>query len=264
MAYSTIPKGTDYFNTSLWTGNGSAKTISGVGFQPDLLWAKCRSNSYSHILTDAVRGITKQLKSEGNAAELTNAQGVTAFNADGYVLGTQDDFANNGNTFVGWGWKAGTTSGIVQGGASITPSAYSFNQTSGFSIIKYQGTGSNATVPHGLNAVPKMIIIKCLSLASKSWQVGHESIGWQNGIYLNLTDANGSDSGAFNSTNPTSSLFSLGTSSFVNTSSADYVAYCFSEIPGYSKFNRYDGNGSTNGSFIYTGFKPAFVMVKKK
>ena len=258
MAYTTINKSGDYFNTSLWSGNGSAQTISGVGFQPDWLWTKCRSDSYSHILTDSVRGITKQLKSEGNAAEATNAQGVTAFNADGYVLGTQADFAVNGNTFVGWGWKAnGAGSANTAGSINSTVSA---NTTSGFSIVSYTGNStSGATVGHGLGAVPSMIIWK--NLGTDSWGVYHKSLGNTHAMFLDLTNASTSFSTLVNNTTPSSSLITLGSSTNSNNSGG-MIAYCFAEKTGYSKFGSYVGNGNADGTFIYTGFKPAFVLFK--
>ena len=258
MAYTTINKSGDYFNTSLWSGNGSAQTISGVGFQPDWLWTKCRSDSYSNILIDSVRGITKQLKSEGNAAETTNAQGVTAFNADGYVLGTQADFAVNGNTFVGWGWKAGG-SGSANTAGSIN-STVSVNATSGFSIVKWTGTGANATIGHGLGAVPKMII--CKSMNSGEWGTYHVSNGATKYIYLNTTAGALSATAVWNDTAPTSSVFSVGTSGASNES-GEMIAYCFAEKTGYSKFGSYVGNGNADGTFVYTGFKPSFVIIKK-
>ena len=259
MAYTTINKSGDYFNTSLWSGNGSAQTISGVGFQPDWLWTKCRSDSYSNILIDSVRGITKQLKSEGNAAEATNAQGVTAFNADGYVLGTQADFAVNGNTFVGWGWKAGG-SGSANTAGSIN-STVSVNATSGFSIVKWTGTGANATIGHGLGSVPKMIITKALG-ASNSWGVYHASTGNNTYFYLDSTQEALGATAMWNDTTPTSSVFSVGTSGASNAS-GEMIAYCFAEKIGYSKFGLYAGNNNNDGTFVYTGTKPSFVLLKK-
>ena len=261
MSYTTINKSGDYFNTSLWSGDGNAQTISGVGFQPDWLWTKCRSDSYSHILTDAVRGITKQLKSEGNASELTNAQGVTAFNADGYVLGTQADFAVNGNTFVGWSWKAnGAGSANTDGSINSTVSV---NTTAGFSIVSYTGNGSaGATVGHGLGSTPKMIIVKRRNTAAQ-WNVYHESLGNTGALYLNDTIAFNVVAGFWNNTSPNSTTFTLGTDAAGNGSGDTYITYCFAEKTGYSKFGSYTGNGNADGTFVYTGFKPAFVIVKR-
>jgi len=261
MAYTTINKSGDYFNTSLWSGNGNAQTISGVGFQPDWLWTKCRSDSYSHILTDAVRGITKQLKSESNAAELTNAQGVTAFNADGYVLGTQADFAVNGNTFVGWGWKAnGAGSANTDGAVSTTVSV---NTTAGFSIVKYTGTGTTTNFGHGLGVKPNVILIK--SLSSNDWVMNGDFLGsttWQHKLILN-TSAAKATANNFNDQAPTNSVFYLNSAhGTTNGSGTEYIAYCFAEKTGYSKFGSYIGNGNADGTFVYTGFKPAFILQK--
>ena len=265
MAYTTINKATDYFNTKLYTGNGSTQSIN-VGFEPSLTWIKTRSGSTGtegHRLQDAVRGSTKYLESNGTALEGTQAQGVTSFTSTGFNLGTDGSYNYNTAPIVSWNWKAGTTSGIVQGGASITPSAYSFNQTSGFSIIKYQGTGANATVPHGLNAVPTMILFKSLA-NSISWIVysSQLNISSSNCLRLNGTNAAFTES-AWNGTRPTTSVFSLGTHNEANNSSGETIAYCFAEKQGYSKFGSYTGNGSTDGTFVYTGFKPAFVIVKR-
>ena len=262
MAYTTIDDPTIYFNTSLWTANGSAKTISGVGFQPDLLWTKCRSNSYSHIWVDSVRGITKQIKSDSTAAESTDAQGVTAFNSDGYVLGTQDEFANNGNTFVGWSWKNGTTSGITTGGASVTPAGYSFSAAAGQSIITWTGTGSNLTVPHGLGTALGAMFVKCTSTTG-DWVFFHKTMGGAYGMELPSTSGKQNTTAWFNSTAPDADKFTIGTNGNVNTSGRSYVAYCFAEKQGYSKFGSYVGNGSTNPVSVLCGFKPAFIFIKE-
>jgi hypothetical protein len=263
MAYTDIDKPSDYFNTSLWTGDNNARTISGVGFQPDWVWEKCRSNTYSHILIDSVRGITKQLSSNAAATEATDAQGITAFNSDGYVLGTQDEFANNGNTFVAWNWKAGTsfTNDASGTGIGSIDSAGSFNNDSGFSIVSYTGTGSNGTLKHGLNSTPSTIIVKERG-GDGNWIVYHSTLG--NGKYLSLTDTGAAvtASNYWNNTSPTSSVFTVGTTGNVNGSSKTYIAYCFAEKQGYSKFGSYVGNGNADGTFVYTGFKPAFVMIK--
>ena len=271
MAYTTINKSTDYFNTVLYTGNNSSpRTITGVGFQPDMNWSKIRSEANDHWISDAVRGANKIIRPNTTDVELVNGSSgyLSSFNSDGYVIaagsGTNDNFNKNSGTMASWNWKAGGGQGSSNTDGSINTTYTSVNTTAGFSISSYTGTGSNATVGHGLGVAPKMIMIKNLSASAKSWQVGHEGIGWGNGIYLNLTDGQASDSGAFNSTAPTSSVFSVGTSSLVNDSGNSYVAYCFAEKTGYSKFGSYTGNGNADGSFIYCGFKPAFVFVKRK
>ena len=265
MAYTTINKSTAHFNTNLWLGNTSGQTISGVGFKPDLNWSKCRSNGYAHQLIDSVRGITKQLNSNDAAAEGTNANGITAFNSDGYSIGTQPEFSNNGNTFAGWSWKAGTSFSNSAGanGASIA-STGSINTTAGFSIISYTGSGSNATVAHGLGVAPKMIIFKNRN-DTASWRVAHDSIGWNKSLFLDNANAAQTEPTYFYSTAPTNQVFYLGTNGGANANNNNIIAYCFAEKQGYSKFGGYTGNGSSSGdgSFIYTGFKPSFLMVKR-
>ena len=263
MSYTNgLDKPSDYFNTSLWSGDGNAQTISGVGFQPDFLWAKCRSDSYSNILTDSVRGITKQLKSEGNAAEATNAQGVTAFNADGYVLGTQADFAVNSNTFVGWAWKAGTSfsNDASSTGIGTIDSTGSVNTDAGFSIVKWVGTASNATIAHGLGTTPSVFISKSMA-GAHSWGVYHKSIGIGSTTLLNSNGASDADATYYGGTSPTSTIMGLGTANATNAS-GDMIGYAFAEKQGFSKFGSYTGNGNADGTFVYTGFKPAMVILK--
>jgi len=260
MAYTTINKSSDNFNTKLYTGNGSTQTITGVGFQPDFMWIKERSGTSSHALINAVSGINKKLMSNSTDVESTETNYITAVSNDGFSVGQNNGINQSGITNVAWNWKAnGAGSSNTDGSITSTVSA---NTTSGFSIVSYTGTGSASTVGHGLSTAPSVIIIKNRSV-TKPWQVGHKSLGFQNGIYLNETSASQSDNGAFNSTNPTTSVFTIETSSYVNTSGHNYIAYCFAEKTGYSKFGSYTGNGNADGSFIYTGFKPAFVMVKR-
>jgi hypothetical protein len=265
MAYTTIKKPSDYFNTKLYTGNATDDTaITGVGFQPDFTWIKIRNIGYNHRLQDSVRGATKSLLSNATSAEQTNTDAVKSFNSDGFVLGTDisnGSFNSNGNTFVSWNWLgANGTSANTDGSISSTVSA---NTTSGFSIVSYTGTGSaGATVGHGLGVTPKMIINKQLT-SSSSWGVYHVSRGNTVGLILNETGAGNTDSAYWNNTSPTSSVFSIGTDAVCNSSGQNFIAYCFAEKQGYSKFGSYTGNGSTDGTFIYTGFKPAFVLLKR-
>ena len=265
MAYTTIDDPTIFFNTKLYTGNGSTQSITGVGFQPDWVWLKARSSAYSHQLFDSVRGATKLLTSEATDAEQT-LSGVTSFDSDGFAVGSDAGSNNNTTTFVSWNWKAGTTSGI-SGSPSITPSAYSFNQTPGFSIISYTGNGSvGATIPHGLGVAPAVIIFKNRDSAVK-WVVYHhkspESLPETDHLVLDTDAATADDDSILNDTAPSSTLITMKTSSAVNSNSVKYIAYCFSEIQGYSKFGSYTGNSSTNGPFLHMGFKPAFLMVKR-
>jgi hypothetical protein len=259
MAYTTINKGSSYFNTVLWTGTGSAMSITGVGFKPDWVWYKGRSFAYNHGLFDAVRGTTNFLSSNQTNAEAT-VSGVTAFNSDGFSLGTDAGGVGSGNTFVAWNWLgANTTASNTSGSITSTVSA---NPTAGFSVVSYTGTGANATVGHGLGVAPKFIIIKNRSVGGTDWRVGHQSLTWNNEIFLSLTSATNVSSGAWNNTAPTSSVFSLGSGNYGNGSGNSIIAYCFAEVKGYSKFGSYTGNSSSDGTFVYTGFKPAFVMVK--
>jgi len=255
-----INKATDYFNTVLYNGSASTQNITGVNFQPDLVWIKTRSHAESHQLVDQVRGATKALMSNETSAEATYANGLSAFLSDGFTLpGGNNRYSDTGYTYVSWNWKAGGT-GVSNTDGSIT-STVSANTTSGFSIVKWTGTGANGTIGHGLGVAPKMIIVK--ANAVKDWMVGHNSMGWTKYINLNTTSASSTASTVWQDTAPTSSVFSVGSSSDVNTSSTSMIAYCFAEKKGFSKFGSYTGNGSADGTFVYTGFKPAFVIIKR-
>ena len=260
MAYTTINKGSLYMNTVLWTGNSSTQAVTGVNFQPNWTWIKCRNDAQEPRLVDSVRGTTKYLDASLAIAELTDTNILTSFDTDGFTLG--DDAISNysGNTMVGWNWKAGGTASSNTDG-SIT-SSVSANTTAGFSVVTWTGTGANATVGHGLGSVPKMIILKNRDSA-ENWIVGHNSLGWTKYLTLNTTDSVSTASNIWQDTTPTSSVFSIGASGKVNGSTHGMVAYCFAEKKGFSKFGSYVGTGSSTGTpFIYTGFKPAFVMTK--
>ena len=264
MAYTTINKSTANFNTKLYTGNAGTNAQTGVGFKPDWVWLKQRSGSAaSHKLYDSVRGTTKYIASNNTGAEATDSNGLTAFGTDGFTVGSSAGTNANNQTYVAWNWLG--ANGTASNTTGSINSTVSVNTTSGFSIVKYTATGSNATVGHGLSSVPKMIIIKDLEDSGGSnWGVYHNSIGNTDFLELNSTAAKDTSSGLWNNTTPTSSVFSIGTNSRVNNSGNDFIAYCFAEKQGYSKFGSYIGNGNNgNGTFVYTGFKPAFVMVKK-
>ena len=267
MAYTTIDNPELYFQTVLWTGNGSSSrsiTLDGSeDMQPDWTWIKARAGSegtQQHYLYDSVRGATKYLQSSTTNAEGTKSNGLSAFASDGFTIG--DDNANNGSstTYVAWNWKAGNSSGSSNSDGSIS-STVSVNTTAGFSIVSYTGTGSATTVGHGLGVAPKLIIVKRRD-SSANWFVGSDSLGWTKYLYLDLTEAAETNAGAWNNTSPTSSVFSIGTFGNVNASSGTYIAYCFSEKKGYSKIGTYTGNGNADGTFVYTGFAPAFVLSK--
>ena len=264
MSYTNgLDKPTDYFNTVLYTGNGGTQSITGVGFQPDWVWLKSRSvNGAHHLINDVVRGADKGIFTNLTTAEIT--RGVSSFDSDGFSF--DDDAGGDGNASgssqVAWNWLAGGTASSNSSG-SIT-SSVSANTTSGFSIVSYTGTGSNATVGHGLGVAPKMIICKGRSFSSSAhWLTYHEAIGNTSAMKLNLTSAKETTHYYWNNTSPTSSTFSLGASTEANTSSATFIAYCFNDVKGYSKFGSYTGNGNADGTFIYTGFKPAWVMIKR-
>ena len=262
MAYISFQP-SDYFNTKLYTGNGSTQSITGVGFQPDWLWIKNRDGTNNHILQDAVRGATKSLESDGTGAETTSSTRVTSFDSDGFSIGSAGTNNTNTNNYVSWNWKAnGSGSANTDGDINSTVSA---NTTSGFSIVKYTGNGSsNQTVGHGLGVAPAVIMYKGID-AVHNWLVYHQSLGATQGIVLNLSGVAVTGSGYFDNTAPTSSVFSVSTTGGNdqnNVSSEDYIAYCFAEKKGFSKFGSYTGNGSADGTFIYTGFKPAFFLYK--
>ena len=260
MAYTTINKSTEHFNTKLYTGNGSTQSITGVGFQPDWSWLKSRNNTYDNFLYDAVRGQGKYLQSNRTSAEADTDQ-MTSFDSDGYTVGVTGGVATNGSgsTMASWNWKA-NGAGSANTAGSIN-STVSVNTTSGFSIVSYTGTGSLATVGHGLGVAPAMIIIKNRS-TTNGWEVYHQSLGNTKYMQLHTTSAEGTSATRWNNTSPTSTVFTVNTEGGVNSSGGNLIAYCFAEKQGYSKFGNYTGNGNNDGTFVYTGFKPAFVMLK--
>jgi len=269
MAYTTINKSTDYFNTKLYTGNGSTNAITGVGFEPDMTWLKIRTQSYSHRIYDAVRGATKYCHPDTSEEQYTTATSLTAFNSDGFTLGSNAGDNKSGDTFVSWNWKAGTGQGSSNTDGSINTTYTSVNTTAGFSISQYTATGNNATVGHGLGVAPKMILFKNLNRTSsnaQSWGVYHQALGNTKFLQLDTGGAENQTSPTslfFNDTSPTSSVFSIGTNNRVNADAGDtYIAYAFAEKTGYSKFGSYTGNANADGTFIYTGFKPAWFMFK--
>ena len=252
---------TKYFNPVLYTGTGANLSVTGVGFQPDLTWVKGRSAAYSHGVNDAVRGAGATLVTNDTAAEYAYSAYFTGFTSDGFNLGSGSSVFNfASSTYVAWNWKA-NGSGSTNTAGSIT-STVSANTTSGFSVVTYTGTGGAATVGHGLGVAPSMFIVKVRN-DTNNWPVYHKDVGATNWILLNTTGASASNSAAWNNTAPTSTVFTVGTSGATNQGSMTYVAYCFSEVAGYSKFGSYTGNGSADGPFVFTGMRPAYVMVKR-
>jgi hypothetical protein len=262
-----IDKPNLHFETKLYTGTGSSLAISGLNFAPDLVWIKIRSSADSHALYDSVRGVQEILQSDRTNAEITQTNGLSAFDSDGFTIGDNGQINTNTSTYASWNWKAGTsfTNDASATGIGTIDSTGSFNNDSGFSIVSYTGNATdNASVKHGLNTAPKMVIIKDLSDTSV-WGVWHQ--GLTNGGYrltLNTNAAQTDDSafiGGGDRAIPTSSVFFLGSGGGGNGANAN-IAYCFAPKQGYSKFGSYTGNNNANGPFVYTGFKPAFIMMK--
>lgn len=256
-----IKDGDKHFDVVTYTGNGSIQTISGLDFQPDFVWIKSRSNAGDHVLVDSVRGLgsNKVLASNGTFAETSYAYNpVTSFNSDGFGLAantTGDAFYGNisGWSHVAWCWKAGGTS-VSNTNGTIT-SQVSANPTAGFSIVSW--TGGSGSVGHGLGIAPSFIIVKPRN-QNNEWFVWHKSIPSTQYLLLNQTSAVGTSALTWNNTSPTNTVVTLGSGFTV-----DHVAYCWSEIEGFSKFGSYTGNGSTDGPFVYCGFKPRWIMVKR-
>jgi len=255
MAYISFQPN-DYFNTKLYTGNGSTQAITGVGFQPDWVWLKDRTDGDNHQLYDVVRGVTKSLQANNNNAEITFSDGLTAFGADGFTLGSNDQHNGSSDNFVSWNWRAGGTASTNSNG-SVSASV-SANTTSGFSVVKYTNpsSGSPFTVGHGLGAAPKCIFVK--NLASQNWGVWHTGLGFGKYLQLNTTVAEASA----NLVTATSST-TFSTYYDHHTSGAELIAYCFAPVKGFSKFGVYYGDGSADGPFIYTGFKPGLIILKR-
>jgi len=264
MAYTTVNDPSVNFQIALYTGSSSSVTVTNDGnsnLQPDWLWIKSRSNTTNADSFDSSRGMTsKRLFPNLNNAEDSN--GVASVTSDGFTTGTSlGNINTNGETYVAWQWKAngGTTASNSDGSITSTVQA---NTTAGLSIVTYTGNGSNSTIGHGLGVAPEQVIIKARDRAD-NWRTGSDYLtSWGYNIALDVDNAEWANSGVFNSTAPTSSVFYVGTDGATNASGEDYVAYCFKSIQGYSKLGSYIGNGNVDGPFIYTGFKPAYVITK--
>lgn len=258
---STIPNGANFMAADVYTGNGSSQTRT-LNFQPDFIWNKIRSQAYDHNLFDVIRGVDKRLISNLTSQELTITNALTAFNSNGYSVGSYVSINGSGESIVNWAWKAGGA-GVTNTAGSIT-STVSANTTSGFSVVTYTANGTNgATVGHGLNVTPAIYIVKRRDTTG-NWVVvpGNSSLfGGSFYLQLNTTSAVISNSDVFTSY-PGSSVFYLSTNADVNASGGTYVAYCFAQIAGFSAVGSYAGNGSSDGPFIYTGFRPRWIMCK--
>ena len=261
MAYITFQP-SDHFNTVLYTGNGSSQNITGVGFDPDWIWTKCRSHVETHELYDKVRGATKRLVTNTTAGE--NTESYQSFITDGFAWSASGNQNISGRTFASWNWKA-NGQGSANTDGSINTTYTSANTTAGFSIVRWDANGTNgATIGHGLGATPKVVIVKCIS-ATENWNMYHESItAADNGnLYLNSSGGYAASGGnRWARSSISSSVFGLGSDGTTNQSGQTYIAYCFTPIKGFSKFGKYVGNGDANGARIYTGFKPAFFLCK--
>ena len=257
----TIDDGSQYFNTVLYTGNGGTNAITGVGFAPDFVWVKERSSTSGHRLGNTTTGSTKSLESSNIAGEVTSADIFSSFDSDGFTHGANNGVNESGQTYVGWNWLAngGTTSSNTDGSITSTVQA---NTTAGFSIVTYTGTGSAGTVGHGLGSTVAMVITKSRDSAS-SWQIYHKDLGKDKTMQLEQTAITSTITNYWGTSTPNSTVFGvIGGGYNNNLSGQATIAYCFAEIEGYSKFGSYTGNGSTDGTFVYTGFRPAWLLIK--
>ena len=267
---STITNGAAYMAATTYTGTGAsltvANTVGSTSFKPDFVWIKSRSAATDNKLTDSLRGVTKAFISNLADGETTDTQGLTAFNSNGFTVGTNTIYNNSSATYVAWQWQAGQGSSASNTSGSIT-STVSKNTTAGFSIVTYSGNStSGATIGHGLGITPDLIIVKRLNATlaqSPNAIVYVTPLGNTKGLILDGTYSAQTASGFWNNTSPTSSVFSVGNDANTNVTSFNYVAYCFSAVAGYSAFGSYTGNGSTDGPFVYTGFRPRFILFKR-
>ena len=246
MAYTDIDDPSAYFQTTLYVGNNGTQTVTHGGnsdIQADWIWGKARNDTASHFIIDSVRGVSKRFKSNAADAEATVNAGITAIGSDSFAVGNDGDFNDNNINYVTWNWKE--IAGV-------------------FDIVSYTGNAtSGATISHNLGVAPTMMLIKCRSNAGTNWIVYHATIGNTHWMYLNATNAASSNSAAWNNTSPTASQFSLGNDGDVNGNGRTYIAYLFGNKQGVSKVGSYTGNGNANGTFVYTGFKPAWLMIKR-
>jgi len=242
MAYTTIDDPSAYFQAKLHTGTGSEHAVSGIGFAPNWVWIKSRSDAHDHFIHDTVRGATKRLNSLNTDAEATVAEGLKSFDSYGFTIGTNGNINEDDETFVSWNWKE--------------------TADAGFDIVSYTGSGSAKTVAHNLGVKPDVIICKSRS-GVEEWRPYFSALGATYAMRLNGTNTKDDDAGYWNDVEPTSSVFTVGTNAGTNGSSVTFIAYCFSAKQGYSKFGSYKGNDNANGTFVYLGFSPAWIMIKR-
>mgnify|MGYP003134229141 CR=1 FL=1 len=259
MAYTTIDKPSDYFETILWSSVDTS--ITGLDFQPDWVWIKSRTNADTHVLFDSVRGTGKRLSSSGTTAEQTKTDELTAFNSDGFTIGTGDNVNRASNNYVAWNWKAGGSASSNSDG-SIT-STVSANTTSGFSIVTWTAGSGVGSIGHGLGVAPSMIIVKGRSTAI-GWVTGLKSNGWNNYLQLQSSNANNNDQRMFTpsgESDPTSTVWYQDHAA-LGSSGDTMVGYVFAEKKGYSKFGSFTGNSNADGTFVFCGFRPAWILVR--
>jgi len=247
MAYTTIDDPTAFFQCTLYTGNNGTQTITHTGnsdLQANMIWGKARNDTASHFLIDSVRGVSKRLKVAVDPEATVNA-GITAIGSDSFAVGNDGDFNDNNINYVTWNWKE--------------------SADAGFDILTYEGTGSIQTEAHNLGVKPDMIMVKNIDSSDPpfNWRVYHSSLGAGVALKLNTNDAIADDPGYWGDTEPTSSVFSIKDSGETNNNNQTYIAYLFAEKQGYSKFGSYTGNGNADGPFVFLGFKPAFLIIKK-
>ena len=261
-----IAEGNKHFDTKLWSGTGSTHNITGLNFQPDLVWIKKRSGNEAPDIQDSVRGATKRLTTHDNATESTVSGSIDSFNSNGFTVKDAGTTNESGHTYVGWSWKGGGSASSNTNG-SIT-SSVSANTTAGFSILTYTGTGSQTTVGHGLGVKPKVIITKIRDSNTQDWFFYPKQLTGNGSTYIkfNTTDGVASDAHTYPNVEPTSTVYTVGGDDGgdgTNGNGKAYVAYVFSDVEGYSKFGTYKGNGSTNGTYVFTGFRPAFIITRR-
>ena len=262
---SSVIRPQRHFDTVLYTGNGgTSQTISGIEFKPDLIWFKGLNHAAAFVWIDSVRGANKNLRSNSNAQEGTTTAFLTSFNEDGFTVGQSGTTNGSGETNIAYCWKGGGAA-VSNSDGTITTSI-SANQEAGFSIVTYTGTGSAATIGHGLGKVPKLVITKLRDTTTQDWFMNFGEITGDRGKYvkLNSTNAEVSETTVYPNTASTSTVYSVGTDNAVNGSGSSYVAYCWSEIPGYSKFGSYEGVDDADGPYVHLGFRPAFLFIRKR